>query len=118
MGCTGDSGGPVDQGDVRGLIDDYCDLRSSCSCQYEDLIFCTSEGDSIIYVGNPTSKINLVLALTFTKQKLHTYDVTAETVEAARGNVGKELMKRYFLVDKAKDAERIGILVGTLGVSR
>lgn len=30
--------------------------------------------------------------------------------------VNRMLMKRYFLVQKAKDADTIGIVVGTLGV--
>merc|ERR1719427_2648883 len=32
-------------------------------------------------------------------------------------SVAKMMMKRYFLVEKAKDAERIGLLVGTLGTA-
>ena len=30
----------------------------------------------------------------------------------------RALMKRYMMVEKTKDADRIGILVGTLGASR
>ena len=32
--------------------------------------------------------------------------------------VAKHMMKRYFLVEKAKDAERVGLLVGTLGTEK
>jgi diphthamide biosynthesis protein 2 len=32
--------------------------------------------------------------------------------------VNKQLMRRYYLVEKAKDAMTIGILVGTLGVGK
>jgi diphthamide biosynthesis protein 2 len=32
--------------------------------------------------------------------------------------VNRMLMKRYFLVQKAKDADTIGIVVGTLGVGK
>lgn len=32
--------------------------------------------------------------------------------------VNRMLMKRYFLVQKAKDANTIGIVVGTLGVGK
>lgn len=32
--------------------------------------------------------------------------------------MNKMLMKRYFLVQKAKDADTIGIVVGTLGVGK
>lgn len=31
-------------------------------------------------------------------------------------NINKALMRRYYLVQKAKDAEIIGIVVGTLGI--
>ena len=30
----------------------------------------------------------------------------------------RALMKRYMMIEKTKDADRIGILVGTLGASR
>ena len=32
--------------------------------------------------------------------------------------VAKHMMKRYFLVEKAKDSERVGLLVGTLGTEK
>ena len=32
--------------------------------------------------------------------------------------VARHMMKRYFLVEKAKDAERVGLLVGTLGTEK
>lgn len=38
-------------------------------------------------------------------------------LELATRSVQKLMMKRYFLIEKTKDAERIGILVGTLGVA-
>ena len=31
-------------------------------------------------------------------------------------NVNRMLMKRYYLIERARDAARVGILVGTLGV--
>jgi len=40
-----------------------------------------------------------------------------EGLNLATKSVQKLLMKRYFLIEKTKDAERIGILVGTLGVA-
>ena len=77
-----------------------------------------NEKDSILYLGT-NEKYCQLLALTFNKIKsLRHFDPRTNVVSDPFPNIGKELMKRYFLIEKPKDAERIGILVGTLGVSR
>lgn len=40
----------------------------------------------------------------------------AATVQPADGRISKFLMKRLHLVERVKDAQTIGILIGTLGV--
>ena len=49
--------------------------------------------------------------------KVHGYDpVTREATLQSVGTNNKLLMRRYALVQKARDADVFGILVGTLGV--
>eukprot|EP00095_Tigriopus_kingsejongensis_P001355 maker-scaffold1322_size48131-snap-gene-0.12 protein:Tk01355 transcript:maker-scaffold1322_size48131-snap-gene-0.12-mRNA-1 annotation:"hypothetical protein BRAFLDRAFT_225211" len=73
--------------------------------------------DTIVYCGRNLKYIQL-LALTFNHSTLLQYDPVARTLTSPVGNVQKELMKRFYLIERARDAQRIGILVGTLGVSR
>ena len=46
------------------------------------------------------------------------YVFTDGTLVSAEVPVAKHMMKRYFLVEKAKDSERVGLLVGTLGTEK
>lgn len=86
------------------------------------------EGFSVVFVtkksedGSTSEERLLSLLFTFSQQQrdLFVYEVT----EADGGGgslvpisqaVGRLVRRRYFLVEKARDAERVGILVGTLG---
>lgn len=50
--------------------------------------------------------------------QLYTYDPKTKLARQESIQVNRMLMKRYFLVQKAKDADTIGIVVGTLGVGK
>ena len=60
----------------------------------------------------------MLLSFTFSKCQLICYDPNEEVFAEAGISVRKALMRRYMMVEKTKDANRIGILVGTLGASR
>ncbi|KAH9994336.1 putative diphthamide synthesis protein-domain-containing protein [Russula compacta] len=78
----------------------------------------TSEDISpILYVG--ASSLGLTnLVLTNPKISVYGYDpVTREATLQSAGTNNKLLMRRYALVQKARDADVFGILVGTLGVA-
>ena len=47
---------------------------------------------------------------------MYTYDPKAGLARLESGRTNKLLMRRYAVVQKARDADVIGILVGTLGV--
>ena len=74
----------------------------------------------ILFVGKSENFANL-LGLSFPHAAGHfMYDPSSEdpAIESSVVNVKKALMKRYYLIERARDATRIGILVGTLGVTR
>ena len=60
----------------------------------------------------------MTLALHFNRNQQYRYDPATQTLSPSYPKIAKELMKRFYLIEKAKDAQRIGVLVGTLGVSR
>ena len=72
---------------------------------------------NIVYVGM-NDNFDCLLRFTFVNHTHYKYDPRQKSLCAEGANVTKKLMKRYFMVEKTKDADRIGILVGTLGASR
>ena len=46
------------------------------------------------------------------------YDAILRSARLESSKTNRMLMRRYAIVEKAKDADVIGILVGTLGVGR
>ena len=51
-----------------------------------------------------------------TKNKLEKNECPTETILFAKTN--KELMKRYYLIEKARDSRIFGILIGTMSVAK
>jgi diphthamide biosynthesis protein 2 len=73
-----------------------------------------------LYVGQ-NENYSLLLGLTFSQVFGHfVFNPQSECpkIEQSSVNVKKALMKRYYLIERARDAARIGIIVGTLGVTR
>lgn len=50
------------------------------------------------------------------RRQVWSYDATTREARLESGKTNRMLMRRYAVVEKAKDADVIGILVGTLGV--
>lgn len=70
----------------------------------------------IFWIGQDSSAFaNIVL--TFNKCEIVRYDAIENQLTADVSHLMKILRRRYYLVEKAKDANIIGILVGTLGVA-
>ena len=90
---------------------------------YETTDFNTDENSScdkqsewaIVYIGH-SDIYSQYLALTFPRAQHYLYLPNKKMFLESSSNVTKALMRRYFAIEKTKDAERIGILVGTLGV--
>ncbi|WVZ52904.1 LOW QUALITY PROTEIN: hypothetical protein U9M48_003906 [Paspalum notatum var. saurae] len=71
----------------------------------------------IFWIGQDNSAFaNIVL--TFNKCEIVRYDAMENQLSTDVSHLMKILRRRYYLVEKAKDVNIIGILVGTLGVDR
>ena len=73
---------------------------------------------SFYYIGSKESFINPFLFY-FNKNKFFNFDSnkTPVTTPILFSKTNKELMKRYYLIEKAKDAKIFGILIGTMSVA-
>ena len=80
-------------------------------------ISCDLSCYKILFVGCECITLrNLILTLN--KNQFFTYDPSTLTMRRETLNVNKSLMRRYYLIEKAKDSQIIGIVMGTLGVKR
>lgn len=71
----------------------------------------------IVYVGNDQDLSLVNLVMNFTENPFYTYDAANKKMTKVNFGINKMLMRRFHLIEVAKDAKIIGILVGTLGVS-
>lgn len=55
--------------------------------------------------------------MTWNRSSFCSFDPVSMTGRAESANVNRALMKRYYAIERAKDANVVGILVGTLGVA-
>lgn len=83
--------------------------------------FCLEEGVSIgdycmFFVGQEGATLTNFI-MTWNRSPFSSFDPETSTGRAESVNVNKALMKRYYAIERAKDAGVVGILVGTLGVA-
>nr|TKW11614.1 hypothetical protein SEVIR_6G243500v2 [Setaria viridis] len=91
-------------------------LMLECSRKSNKRILEKMEDYLIFWIGQDNSAFaNIVL--TFNKCEIVRYDATENQLSTDVSHLMKVLRRRYYLVEKAKDASIIGILVGTLGVA-
>ncbi|RKP26913.1 putative diphthamide synthesis protein-domain-containing protein [Syncephalis pseudoplumigaleata] len=69
----------------------------------------------IFYIGEESRTLTNLL-MTNNKAEVHSFAPTTNETRLESASVNRALMKRYYLVQKAKDADVIGIVAGTLGV--
>lgn len=69
-----------------------------------------------LYVGEEGFNLSNLM-LTLNRCTFYSYNPKSHSLRAETMNVNQQLMKRFFLIEKAKDALMIGILVATLGVA-
>ncbi|KAJ7021430.1 putative diphthamide synthesis protein-domain-containing protein [Mycena alexandri] len=72
--------------------------------------------NSIIYIG-PESLALTNLLLTHSMSSVYSYDPLTNLARLESARTNRLLMRRYATVQKARDADVFGILVGTLGVA-
>jgi len=73
------------------------------------------EGKTILFVGKRESVL-MNFIYSWTENEFYVFE--NQSFVPAGSSISKFMMKRYFLVEKTKDAERIGLLVGTLGADK
>ncbi|KAI9461404.1 diphthamide biosynthesis protein [Russula earlei] len=71
---------------------------------------------AILYVGAPSLRLTNLL-LRHPTTPVHAYDPATREATLQSAKTNKLLMRRYALVQKARDADVFGILVGTLGIA-
>ncbi|XP_076463065.1 2-(3-amino-3-carboxypropyl)histidine synthase subunit 2-like [Babylonia areolata] len=75
------------------------------------------ENYSVCYIGEE-GKVLTNLMMTMNKCSFLSYNPETRIARRETLNVNRELMKRYFMIEQAKEAKIVGIMAGTLGVSR
>ncbi|XP_038075027.1 2-(3-amino-3-carboxypropyl)histidine synthase subunit 2-like isoform X2 [Patiria miniata] len=73
------------------------------------------EDYAVFYVGAPTSTLTNLM-MTYNRCPFFTYDPEHRQGLRETLNVNRQLMKRYYLIERARDANVVGIVAGTLGV--
>ncbi|XP_071118174.1 2-(3-amino-3-carboxypropyl)histidine synthase subunit 2-like [Haliotis cracherodii] len=71
---------------------------------------------SIFYLGGESLALTNLM-MNFTKCAFYTYDPESCIGRRETLNVNKALMKRYYMIERVKDASIVGIVAGTLGVA-
>ncbi|KAL7876251.1 hypothetical protein AOLI_G00112140 [Acnodon oligacanthus] len=111
------------QKQIHGLVAD--DVNSDCM---DDTVvhkfgrrFCLAEGKSVedysmFYVGREGLTLTNFM-MTWNHCAFCSFDPETSTGRNESININKALMKRYYAIERAKDANVVGILVGTLGVA-
>lgn len=70
----------------------------------------------VLYIGGEGRTLtNLMMVMN--GSRFHSYNPVTNSCRQETVNVNKALMKRLYLIEKAKDANIVGIVVGTLAVS-
>ncbi|XP_037528856.1 2-(3-amino-3-carboxypropyl)histidine synthase subunit 2 [Rhipicephalus sanguineus] len=73
------------------------------------------EDHSILFIG-PENRTLTNIVFTFNNCACYSYDPKTRETRRESLTVNRQLMRRYYLIEKAKDASIVGILAGTLGV--
>ncbi|KAJ7471988.1 putative diphthamide synthesis protein-domain-containing protein [Mycena latifolia] len=75
-----------------------------------------SVSETIIYIGGESLGLTNLL-ITHSTSSVYSYDPSTNTARLESSRTNRLLMRRYATVQKARDADVFGILVGTLGVA-
>ncbi|KAH7282684.1 hypothetical protein KP509_35G043700 [Ceratopteris richardii] len=77
---------------------------------------CKMEDVEIVWLGDEGPALTNIM-LTFNASTITIYDAEKNVLVVDVKKQSKFLMRRYYLVERAKDANIVGIVVGTLGVA-
>ena len=92
---------------------DFMECCNRCfECSDSDL----DKNHAIVYIGSESQTLSNVL-MTWNKSRCFSYNPDSKVLREEGLKINKTLMKRFYLVERAKDARIVGIVVGTLGVA-
>jgi diphthamide biosynthesis protein 2 len=77
----------------------------------------TAENSAFLYIGQESPHLTSML-MRFSTNDWYSYNPVTYSSRKEGALLNKSLMKRFFLVQKAKEAQIFGILLGTLGVAK
>ncbi|GLD94235.1 hypothetical protein PINS_up002846 [Pythium insidiosum] len=77
----------------------------------------TPERFALLYIGSESPHLTSIL-MRYSSLQCVSYDPATQLTRQEGAAVNRALMRRFFLVQKAREAQIIGILMGTLGVSK
>uniref|UniRef100_UPI0037E749A3 2-(3-amino-3-carboxypropyl)histidine synthase subunit 2 n=1 Tax=Semicossyphus pulcher TaxID=241346 RepID=UPI0037E749A3 len=94
--------------------------NSQVVCQFGRK-FCLKSGSSLkdysmFYVGQEGATLTNFM-MTWNRCSFSSFDPKTMTGRTESVSINRALMKRYYAIERAKDANVVGILVGTLGVA-
>lgn len=72
---------------------------------------------TVLYIGSPEDRLLSNMMLTLHDNVFYNYNPSTRQAQLQSVTVNKRLMKRYYLMERAKDAGIVGLVIGTLGVS-
>lgn len=102
-----------------GTLEASCSGKCQCFIRFGRTFSTTSDLSDykILYIGKEgTTLMNLMT--TFNKNQFYTYDPQTKIARQETLDISRFLMRRYHLIQKCKVANIVGIIVGTLGVSK
>ncbi|TMW55970.1 hypothetical protein Poli38472_008618 [Pythium oligandrum] len=85
--------------------------------QDEDPREISADDYALLYVGTESAHLTSIL-MRYSTVECVSYNPQMMEARKEGATVNRALMRRFFLVQKAKEAQIIGILMGTLGVSK
>ncbi|KAK6171859.1 hypothetical protein SNE40_018283 [Patella caerulea] len=71
---------------------------------------------SMLYIGRENQTLSNLM-MNFTENSFYSYDPVSQKGRHEEININKTLMKRFYMIERVKDANTVGIVVGTLGVA-
>ncbi|OWF34913.1 2-(3-amino-3-carboxypropyl)histidine synthase subunit 2-like [Mizuhopecten yessoensis] len=71
---------------------------------------------SMFYIGCESLTLTNLM-MTFNTNQFYSYNPLTQTGRKESVNINRKLMKRFYMIEKAKDAHILGIVVGTLGIT-
>ncbi|PVU86113.1 hypothetical protein BB559_006015 [Furculomyces boomerangus] len=72
---------------------------------------------AIVYIGNEGAKLSNLI-ITNSRETVYSYSPETDEFRQESGSVNRHLGKRYFVMQKARDARVVGLVVGTLSADK